>query len=61
MTSVSNSIAYTSYRMVFPTLKNTAGANSIQIAEIQFFVPEPGSLGLALAGAVALCGLRRRK
>ena len=31
----SNSTAYTSYLIVFPTVKNSASANSMQIAEIQ--------------------------
>lgn len=34
---VTNSTAYTSYRMVFTGVKNAAAANSMQIAEIQFF------------------------
>lgn len=34
---VTNSTGYTSYRMVFTGVKNAAAANSMQIAEIQFF------------------------
>lgn len=34
---VSNSTAYSSYRMLFPTVKNGGAANSMQIAEVQFF------------------------
>jgi len=60
MTTFSNSIAYRSYRMVFPTLKNSGGANSMQIAEFNFFVPEPSSIGLALACTAMVAGLRRR-
>ncbi|MBL7154578.1 MAG: hypothetical protein ISS79_12755, partial [Phycisphaerae bacterium] len=36
MVSVNNATIYTSYKMLFPTVKNAAGANSMQIAEIQF-------------------------
>jgi glucose/arabinose dehydrogenase len=35
--SVSNSTAYKSYKMLFPTVRNAGAANSMQIAEIQFF------------------------
>lgn len=35
--TVENSTAYQSYRLVFPTLKNVPDANSMQIADIQFF------------------------
>ncbi|WP_442483471.1 PQQ-dependent sugar dehydrogenase [Aeoliella sp. SH292] len=45
---VTNSTAYTSYRMVFTGLKDAPAVNSMQIAEIQFFgdvvVPEDGTL-----------------
>ena len=34
---VTNSTAYTSYRMIFTGVKNAAAANSMQIAEIDFF------------------------
>ena len=58
--------AYSSYKLVFDTVKNAAGANSMQIAEVQFHdvagVPEPASLaliGLSLAGAA--CVLRRSR
>jgi len=33
----SNDIAYTSYKMVFPTLRTPGSANSMQFSEIQFF------------------------
>lgn len=49
--SVSNSASYKSYKMLFTDVKNAAAANSMQIAEIQFFgsqggTPEPPSLRL---------------
>jgi hypothetical protein len=34
---VTNNTAYASYKMIFTGVKNAAGANSMQIAEIQFF------------------------
>jgi len=57
----SNTTAYLSYRLTFPTLKNAGAANSMQIGEVQFLaefastaVPAPaaGLLGLGLAGAL---------
>lgn len=57
--SFANDNAYTSYRLTFPTLKDAAAANSMQIAEVELLgrvVPEPSSLvlgGLALAGLFA--------
>lgn len=53
---VDNDTAYASYMMVFPTLRDSGGANSLQFSEIQFFstnVPEPTTAGLAL---LAVCG-----
>lgn len=51
--------AYTSYRMLFTGVKNAAAANSMQIAEIQFYgVPEPATVCLLGLGCLAL--LRRR-
>lgn len=51
---VNNTAEYASYRMVFPTLKNGGSANSMQIAEIQFFgenniEPSPPELRLETA------------
>lgn len=61
-----NTVAYLSYRLTFPTLKDAANANSMQIAEVELLgevansVPEPGTLallGLGIAGAA----YRRRR
>lgn len=59
-----NSTEYSTYAVVFPTIKDLGAANSMQIAEVQAFgtiVPEPGtSTLLMLAGLVGLCFRRRR-
>jgi glucose/arabinose dehydrogenase len=41
--NVSNNTAYTSYKMLFTGVKSAATANSMQIAEIQFFGDEAGT------------------
>ncbi|RYD33931.1 MAG: hypothetical protein EOP86_12195 [Verrucomicrobiaceae bacterium] len=38
-----NTTAYTSWRVVFPTVKNAGTANSMQLAELQFFTTEDAS------------------
>ena len=50
---------YGTYRVVFPTLKDADGANSMQIADVRL-LPEPATLALVGLGAAATV-LRRRK
>ncbi len=57
--AVANSVAYQSYRMVFPTVRNAASANSMQLAEVQFFgelaqTPENPALRLESAAGELL-------
>ena len=60
LVAISNSTAYSSYKMLFPTLKDADLANSMQIAEIQFYgIPEPATVCLLGLGGLSL--LRRRK
>ncbi len=60
MVSFANGDAYTSYKMIFPLVKNGDAANSMQIAEVQFFgVPEPATIALLGLGAISL--LRKRR
>ena len=64
--SFANPNYYKSYRLLFPTLRNTLTGNNsdMQINEIEFIgelmIPEPTSAVLALAG-LAGCMVRRRK
>jgi hypothetical protein len=52
--------AYTSYKLQFHSVKNADAANSMQIAEVQFYgVPEPATVCLLGLGALAL--VRRRR
>ncbi len=52
---------FTSYRMQFLSVKDATIANSMQIAEIQFYgIPEPTTLGLLSLGGISLI-LRRRR
>jgi hypothetical protein len=62
-----NDTAWTSWRLVFPTVKNPAAANSMQIAEVQFFteadgggepVCTPGDPVVAIQRAVSSSGYR---
>ena len=61
---VNASTEYSSYRLVFPTVRDAAAANSMQIQDVQFYtIPEPSTWALlALAGmATAVVARRRRK
>ena len=63
MVSVTNSTAYNSYRLVFDSVKDGAAANSMQIAEIQFFgdvIPEPSAVLMLIGAAFPLLARRRR-
>jgi len=56
-----NNTAYAGYVLYFPTVRNAAGANSMQVGEITFSnnIPEPGTV--ALSGLAFLGFLRRRR
>jgi hypothetical protein len=57
-----NTAAYTSYRLTFPTVKNSA-ANSMQIAEVELLgvaVPEPSTILLAVSGLISVIYAARR-
>ncbi len=41
--SFANSTAYTSYKLLFPTVKNAGAANSMQVADISFFQSTNGT------------------
>jgi hypothetical protein len=57
-----NADPFTHYQLVFPTLKNAATANSMQIAEVELLVvPEPASLALVIFGALGVLGIVRRR
>lgn len=59
--SFTNALPYNHYQIVFPTLKDAAAANSMQIAEVEFLVvPEPASLALLGLGGLALLAARKR-
>jgi hypothetical protein len=59
LVAVDNTAFFASYKLLFPTMKDNGSANSMQIAEIQFFgVPEPMTLCFLGLGGLAL--LRRR-
>lgn len=41
--SFTNATAYSSYKLVFPTVKNSGAANSMQLAEVAFFTSSNGT------------------
>lgn len=63
-----NDMVFESYMLLFPTLKDSANANSMQIAEVQLFgervdiaaVPIPAAGLLLIGGLFSLGYLRRR-
>jgi hypothetical protein len=57
-----NDTVWEHYRIKFPTLKDAADANSMQIGEVELLaVPEPAALALlAIGGLVMLVGRRRQ-
>jgi len=61
--SFGNSTAYTTYKLVFPALKNAAAANSMQIGEAELLargIPEPGTAAFLVVALVAV-GFRLRR
>jgi hypothetical protein len=59
--AVEQSVAYSSFRMIFSAVRNSTNANSVQLADVQFDdVPEPASVGL-LTVAVAFAASQRRR
>ena len=60
--SFSNTDAYTSYLVLFPTVKDGGAANSMQISEVQANIPEPSTLALVVVVAgLAVVRFRRQR
>ena len=62
--AVDGNTPYSSYRLTFPSVRNGAAANSMQIADVQFqgsVVPEPSTWALAATGMLGLGLIRRRR
>jgi hypothetical protein len=62
--SFTNAATYRHYRVTFPTLKNAAMANSMQIGEVQLIgtvIPEPTSVALFAMAAVGFGVWRRHR
>jgi hypothetical protein len=58
--AIDSPAAYTSYKLIFPTLKDPA-STLMQIDDVQFFaIPEPATTALALVGLAAGVCLRRK-
>ena len=56
--------AFTSYRLIFPSVRNSATADSMQIGEVAIrgvAAPEPTILSLLGISAIGLAGARRRR
>jgi hypothetical protein len=60
--AVNSTANYTSYRLVFPTTRMDT-ANSMQIADIQFYtaIPEPSTMALLAIVGLALAAASRRR
>jgi hypothetical protein len=61
---VDSTLGYLSYRLVFPTVRNAVGANSMQVAEIRLdgqVVPEPSTFVLAGMAVTAFGLVARRR
>jgi hypothetical protein len=57
-----NTTVYDSYLVVFPTVRNAAGANSMQVSEIRLdAIPEPGTASLLGVAAIGFAARRRRR
>jgi PEP-CTERM motif len=56
--------AFTSYRVIFPTIRDSSTGDSMQIGEVALIgigVPEPSTFGLAALGALALSSANCRR
>jgi hypothetical protein len=57
-----NTLPFSHYQLVFPTLKDAAAANSMQIGEVEFLVvPEPAGVLLAVVAMLATVGMVRAR
>ena len=64
LVTFSNTSAYDLYKVVFPTLKNGPGVNSMQIGELQLYgtlVPEPSTTLVSVLATGLMLSRRRRK
>ncbi|HEY3394942.1 MAG TPA: PEP-CTERM sorting domain-containing protein, partial [Lacipirellulaceae bacterium] len=61
--AVNSPTAYSSYRLIFPTVRDAAGANSMQIADVQFYtaIPEPATASLLAIVGLAMAAATRRR